>query len=218
MSAENFPKNETVEIPDYDGYLKLLASELQNHPAYALAKAAFRGFQFFSAREKAWMQVLAEKGLWDDSASERLYEKTEENASSFDKDLIKRAVRAAAGGDLKVPINGKEVTLTPDTAIGLLQEFLLNDAPSSEGVRMFSQFMSSEGKLRQSYDDFVKKADAHNKQASLSKGQEAAALEARKRALAIYISRCKLAGAPEPTPAEQESMLQGDLQIPGNPQ
>lgn len=199
-------QREPVEVPTYDEYLESVAQELYQHPVYALAKGAFRIAQFFVARERAWVSLLTDKGVLGEGDDLEIAAKTEELTQSLDKDLIKRAIRATAGGEIKIPVNGKEVILDPDTAAGLVREFLLNDMPSAEGMKMFTTFMSSENKIREHYEDYVAKAKAHNEQLVSERDQRA-------RAVSIYVSKCRLAGREVPE-LEQQLMIDGSMPIP----
>ncbi len=159
-------------IPTYEEWLETAAKVLDAHPALTIGRGVFKGIRYLKAREDAFISVLHSKGLWGNEDSELLEARTVECASSYNKELVKMIVQQVATGNLTInSAAGTPITLTPDSAIAALNEFVLNDDKlSGRSVEILANLLGeSEADVKKRYETAVEGLKTLNKARAMVK-------------------------------------------------
>ena len=225
---------EAPKIPSYEEWLEETAKGLQTHPVYFAIKSVFKILRYASAREAAFLEMLEARGVWGGEDTERLNEKTKEKSTELNKETVKAVLRGVVSGELKIPgPTGKELVLTPDSVIAVLNEFLLSDKDlTGESVEMLaSMFGEGEETLRKAYEgatahlrsmqsitESLESLLSRTKQSAAERAERARmdrqARQEREQKLENYIAKCRIAGKPAPNPIERLQMMMGFKDIP----
>lgn len=231
-------------IPTYEEFLEEAAKSIQQSHSFQLIRHGFKIFQYVLSKERAFVEVLAEKGLWNEEDDETWEAKTEQNMEQFEGHMAKGLIKAAASGELRLPGSPEGISVSPDDAISMFNEFLAGDGNlSADSIRILLSFTGqSEAALKAAYQQSVASAKLSNKirktmrdlLGGISEGYkqetgevepeavvehhdeeaDAAERELRTRRLNAYLNRVFTEGLPMPTLDELDKMTSGELEIP----